>query len=68
MVEAHDLLKKTELRINPTILENASLNDIAAAVAETLGMDGKDILVLRQLSGVCHGLGIYDECRDKRTK
>jgi molybdenum cofactor synthesis domain-containing protein len=40
-----DLLRKTELRIEQIMLENADLNDIAATVAETLGMSHNDVLV-----------------------
>jgi len=39
------LLQKTELRIEHISMKNANLNDIAATVADVLGMDRKEILV-----------------------
>ncbi len=44
MSEFH-LLQKTELRIEHISMKNANLNDIAATVADVLGMDRKEILV-----------------------
>lgn len=44
MYEFH-LLQKTELRIEHISMKNANLNDIAATVADVLGMDRKEILV-----------------------
>ena len=44
MSEFH-LLQKTELRIEHITMKNANLNDIAATVADVLGMDRKEILV-----------------------
>ncbi|MFO7560353.1 MAG: molybdopterin-binding protein, partial [Desulfobacterales bacterium] len=41
----HNLLEKTELRINGIKLKNANLNDIAKAVADSLGLISTDVLV-----------------------
>lgn len=40
-----DLLRKTELRIQGIAPRNANLNEIAAVVADMLGIDGKEVLV-----------------------
>jgi len=44
-VAEFDLLRKTELRVDGISLQNANLNDIAAVVAEILGVRGEGILV-----------------------
>ncbi len=41
----HNLLEKTELRIEGVLLKNANLNDIAEAVADSLELNSKDVLV-----------------------
>ncbi len=41
-----NLLKKTELRIENISLHNANLNDIASIVADILGLQRKDVLVI----------------------
>jgi len=41
----HNLLEKTELRIEGILLENANLNDIAEAVADSLELNSTDVLV-----------------------
>jgi len=41
----HNLLEKTELRIEGINLKNANLNDIAKAVAYSLELDSTDVLV-----------------------
>ncbi len=41
----HNLLQKTELRIEHISLRNANLNDIAAVVATVMGMDRNEVLV-----------------------
>lgn len=40
-----DLLRKTELRIGKISLKNANLSEIAAAVADVLKIESKDVLV-----------------------
>jgi molybdenum cofactor synthesis domain-containing protein len=45
MKAASDLLEKTELWIERISLHDANLNDIAAVVADTLGMDRSEVLV-----------------------
>ena len=40
-----DLLRKTELRIQGIALQNANLNEIAAVVADMLGIDHNSVLV-----------------------
>jgi molybdenum cofactor synthesis domain-containing protein len=42
----YDLLRKTELRIGGIRLKNANLTDIAAKVADVLGLDPGDVLVV----------------------
>ncbi len=44
-MEEFDLLRKTELRVEGISLENANLNDIAAVVSETLGLEREEVLV-----------------------
>jgi len=41
-----DLLRKTELRIENILLEKANLTDIATKVAETLGLNQSEVLVV----------------------
>jgi len=41
----HNLLEKTELRIEGILLKNANLNDIAEAVAGSLELNSTDVLV-----------------------
>jgi len=45
MAYNHDLLRKTELRIERISLHKANLNDIAATVAGVLGMERNEVLV-----------------------
>lgn len=42
----YDLLGKTELTIQPVVLDGANLNDIAARVAKALGMNPGDVWVV----------------------
>lgn len=42
----YHLLRKTELRIERIALRGANLNELAATVAETLGLDGNKVLVV----------------------
>lgn len=51
-VEGFDLLQKTELRIERISLQGANLNDVAAAVAEVLGMAREEVLVTDVLNDV----------------
>jgi molybdenum cofactor synthesis domain-containing protein len=52
MVEKFDLLHKTELRIERITLQGANLNDVAAVVANTLGLEQHDVLVTDVLEDV----------------
>jgi molybdenum cofactor synthesis domain-containing protein len=45
-MKKHDLLTKTELKIDKIILRNANLTDIAAKAAEVLGLDRNEVLVV----------------------
>ncbi len=45
-MKKHDLLKKTELRIEKIRLDNANLTEIAAHVAEILGLNPSEVLVV----------------------
>ena len=40
-----DLLNKNEMTIEPILLEKANLNDIAAVIADVLGMERTDVFV-----------------------
>jgi molybdenum cofactor synthesis domain-containing protein len=51
-VENYDLLNKTELRVERIELQGANLNDVAAVVAETLGLDRHEVLVTDVLDDV----------------
>jgi len=51
-VWAFDLLQKTELRIERISLKEANLNDVAAVVAEVLGMEREEVLVTDVLNDV----------------
>ena len=51
-MEKFDLLNKTELRIERIELQGANLNDVAAVVAETLGLDCHEVLVTDVLDDV----------------
>ena len=42
----YDLLRKTELRIENILLENANLSDVAAHVAHVLSLDESEVLVV----------------------
>jgi molybdenum cofactor synthesis domain-containing protein len=42
----YDLLRKTELKIEKIWLKNANLTDIAACVADVLGLDAGEVLVV----------------------
>jgi molybdenum cofactor synthesis domain-containing protein len=44
-VAEYHLLQKTELRVGPILLCNANLNDVAAAIAEVLGMEREAVVV-----------------------
>jgi hypothetical protein len=44
-VDEYDLLRKTELRVENILLQNADLNEMAARIADTLKIDRKYILV-----------------------
>ncbi len=41
-----DLLRKTELKINRILLKNANLTDVAANVADTLGLAHREVVVV----------------------
>ncbi len=56
-----DLLRKTELRIERIRLKNANLTDIAACVADELGLDSDDVLVVDYSAGALT-LDILDSC------
>jgi len=45
-MKKHDLLTKTELKIEKISLHNANLTDIAAQAAEILGLDRNEVLVV----------------------
>ena len=45
-MKKHDLLAKTELKIEKIFLHNANLTDIAAKAAEILGLDRNEVLVV----------------------
>jgi molybdenum cofactor synthesis domain-containing protein len=45
-MKKHDLLTKTELKIEKISLDNANLTDIAAQAAEILGLDRNEVLVV----------------------
>ena len=45
-----DLLRKTELKIEKIVLKNANLNEIAAHVAEILGLNRSEVLVVDYLN------------------
>ena len=47
-----DLLQKTELRIEGLVLDGANLNDVAAVVAETIGLERDEVLVTDALNDV----------------
>ena len=46
MTAEFDLLRKTELRIEKILLQKANLTDIAAEVAQTLGLNRSEVLVV----------------------
>ena len=46
MMKTHDLLRKTELKIEEIFLRNANLTDLAAKTAEILGLDQNEVLVV----------------------
>ena len=56
-----DLLKKTELRIEKIVLKNANLTEIAAHVAEILGLNRSEVLVVDYLNEVMT-LDILNTC------
>ena len=45
-MKTHDLLTKTELKIDNILLNNANLTEIAAQVAEILGLNRNEVLVV----------------------
>lgn len=45
-MEAFDLLQKTELRFEQIHLQGANLNDVAAVVADVLGLERNEVLVI----------------------
>jgi len=45
-MKKHDLLTKTELKIEKIFLQNANLTDIAARAAEILGLNRSEVLVV----------------------
>jgi molybdenum cofactor synthesis domain-containing protein len=51
-VDEFDLLEKTELRIEGITLDGANLNDVAAAVADVIGLDRDEVLVTDALNRV----------------
>lgn len=51
-----NLLQKTELKIDPIRLQSANLTDLAAAVADVLGLSGEEVLVVDYQ----HGLLVLD--------
>jgi molybdenum cofactor synthesis domain-containing protein len=46
MMKKHDLLRKTELKIEKIFLQNANLTDLAARTAEILGLEQNEVLVV----------------------
>jgi len=56
-----DLLRKTELRIEKIVLKNANLTEIAAHVAEILGLNRSEVLVVDYLNEVMT-LDILNTC------
>ena len=56
-----DLLRKTELRINKIVLKNANLTEIATHVAEILGLNRSEVLVVDYLNEVMT-LDILNTC------
>jgi molybdenum cofactor synthesis domain-containing protein len=44
-VTEYHLLQKTELRVGPILLSSANLNDVAATIAEVLGMERAAVVV-----------------------
>ncbi len=56
-----DLLRKTELRIEKIVLKNANLTEIGAHVAETLGLNRSEVLVVDYLNEVMT-LDILNTC------
>jgi len=57
----YHLLRKTELRVGPILLCNANLNDVAATIAEVLGME-REAVVVADLRG---GFMTIDILRDR---
>ncbi len=56
-----DLLRKTELKIEKIVLKNANLTEIAAHVAEILGLNRSEVLVVDYLNEVMT-LDILNTC------
>ena len=60
-MQRYDLLRKTELRIDNILLENANLSDVAAYVAQVLGLDRSEVLVVDYRNGAMT-LDIMNTC------